>query len=301
MKIKKILIILLALSLIIPATALAAEDVPEPSQTPQATNEQLITINPDSVFYPFKLLIESISITLTFDEDAKALLIVKYANRRLLEAEIMSEEDNEELAQELLDDCLKLLGDANAILVDIAPESKTEQTAEILDELADVGEEVIIALELTLNENIDDEKLVKLLEKAEVVVVKTLATQVFLASKDNFFEAKDDLVDARDAFKDAKESGDEEAIAAAKLAKEDAETYKDEMEEVKDSFEGLKDNIMDPYDDENEDKDTGEETDDDDGEGKPEKAEKEKKENPSSTKPTKKDKDKDKTKTDDDD
>lgn len=298
MKIKKILIVLLAFSLIMPATALAAEDVPEPSQT-QVRNEQLITITPDSVFYPLKLLIESISISLTFDEDSKALLIVKYANRRLLEAEIMSEEDNEELAQELLDDCLKLLGDANAILVDIAPESKTEQTAGILDELADVGEEVIIALELTLSENIDDEKLVKLLEKAEEVVVKTLATQVFLASKDNFFEAKDDFTDARDAFKDAKESGDEEAIAAAKQAKEDAEAYKSEMEETKDGFEELKDNIMDSYENEDEDEDTDKDG-EEDGEGKPEKTEKEKKENPSSTK-SNKNKDKDKTKTDDED
>lgn len=258
---KKVVIVLAALLMLTQVAALADETAATPEVTPEPTpeaevveTEEEITITPDSVLYPVKLMYESISISLAVDENNKAELLVKYANRRLLEAEIMQAEDNEELAQELVEESLDLIAQANDLLLGTEGEGATN----VIVNIEQFQEEVLIRLSFMLAEGVEQEDIEKLIEKTEEEVIKTIITNAFLVSKDNFFDAKDDFFDAKDAYKAALESGDEEAIAQAYAKLLETEALKDELEAVKDEFDAYKDEIKDSFDDDDDDDDEDE-------------------------------------------
>lgn len=243
----KVVIMIVVLLVLTQITVLAdgttTQTTPEPTADPAIveTGEQ-VTITPDSALYPAKLMLESISVSLTVDETSKAELLVTYANRRLLEADIMQAQDNEELAQELVEASLDLVAKANDTLLG----TEDADAADVIVNIEQAQDEVLIRLNFLLKDGADQEDIDELLNKAEEEVIKTVVTNAFLTSKDNFFDSKDDFADAKDAYKTALESGDEEAIAAAYQAVLDAEALKDQLEAVKDEFDTLK-NSFDGY------------------------------------------------------
>jgi len=243
-----------------PSTVTAPEATPvstsEPTAEPtSSTTDTTVSIAPDSALYPLKLMLESISVSLTFDENNKAVLLVKYANRRLAEAEIMKSEDNVDLAKELVQECIDMLEEANS-LVEGSDEGQAELVKEILVDISETGEEVSISLQFMLAEGVDQEDIDKLLQQAEEEVVKTIVTNAFLTSKDNFFDAKEAFKLALEEYKRAKASGDADAIQTAYNALVAAEALKDELEAVKDEAEIIKDQVI------------GDEDNHDEGEGK---------------------------------
>jgi len=236
-----------------PAETPEPDTSPAPEPTPQITNEHLISITPDSVFYPLKLLVESLRISLTTDEMGKAELMISYANRRLAEADIMREQDDEELVRELIRESLKLVDGANAFAFG-APEGKGNKHVEdVQSEISRTESEIMMTIRFGAGEHDDLSQLLGNLEKE---IVRAMATRTFQTAKENFFDAKDDFMTAKEEYKKAKQSGDEQAIAAAYEVLLAAEANKDNMEEIKNQFENLKEKIKDSYeDDEEEEKD----------------------------------------------
>ncbi len=237
-----------------PAPTPDPENQEPANKTSPSENEYIISIAPDSPLYPVKLMIESISINLAFDETSKAELLVEYANRRIGEAEIMQENDNQELAAKLVEESLALVEKANTLL-EYADESETEQVQQILMNLSQVQDHVVISLQFMLKDGINQDNIDQLIQKTEEEMIKTVVTNAFLVSKDNFFDSKDAFFAAKDAYKAALESGDESAIAAAYEALLASEALKDELESVKDEFENLKDNVKDSLDIDNDNDD----------------------------------------------
>ena len=97
---KKIVIILLALSLLAPGVYAAEKDAQEESND---------LIAPDSKFYFLDRLKEKIDLFLASDEE-KAQLKIEHGNERLAEAKKMMEKDKPEKAKQALKEGLEDLG-----------------------------------------------------------------------------------------------------------------------------------------------------------------------------------------------
>lgn len=77
---------------------------------------------PGSVFYPFKSGTREVRSLLTFDEERKAVLRLRYANEKILEADIVADNGNHERAQRVLESYERDLGKVSALLDEVRSE-----------------------------------------------------------------------------------------------------------------------------------------------------------------------------------
>jgi len=77
------------------------------------------TILPDSIFYPFKKIIEKITEAFTFQEESKAKLNMKLASKRLLEARKLIKLGKKDLALKILENYNKRMENARKKLKDM--------------------------------------------------------------------------------------------------------------------------------------------------------------------------------------
>jgi urease gamma subunit len=174
-----------------------------------------VTITPDNIFYSLKILVENIQVALTFPAGEKAELLVTLADKRLAEAELMTEANKLELVQSVMQ----------------AYADTMEKAAENLQTAAQNGSDVtpvfddIRIVELTADKLVIKATGILPAESADALkalvteqVKSTLAAQAFAIAKSDFEEASDAVEAAREELKKAEESGDAAAIAAAKAA-----------------------------------------------------------------------------------
>lgn len=91
MNIKHVICIVMILMLL-PITAAAQEELPDPGVTP------------DSPFYGIKRFFENVDLFFTFDSPAKAEKYIRYAGLRLSEAKAMQERGRRDLAENMLEE-----------------------------------------------------------------------------------------------------------------------------------------------------------------------------------------------------
>jgi len=70
--------------------------------TDEAAVEDEAGVTPDSWLYSIEQMIENVQVAVTFSDEGKAELLVEFANERLAEAEIMSEENQLDLMEQVL-------------------------------------------------------------------------------------------------------------------------------------------------------------------------------------------------------
>jgi hypothetical protein len=234
---------------------------PEPSATPEPDNNDEAGITPDSPLYPIERLIESVQVALTFSADGKAELLVSFANERLSEAEIMTEENKQYMVKKVMEAYVKTVRRA-AEKADEAAQSDKDVGA-ILEEIK-IVEETAEKIVIKATGVIPAEVAESLKAAITGEVKKTLAVQTFAVAKENFFDAAKEYKLAKDELKNARESGDATLITAAEEKLLLAEEYKDEMEQIKDQIEDYKEQIKKDVEtslkdeDENDDADIGE-------------------------------------------
>ncbi|MDX1357216.1 MAG: hypothetical protein R3232_00140, partial [Clostridia bacterium] len=110
--IRKVIALLLVLSFFIPTAIFAEETDPpvtedpavteEPAEEPSIYDEFFEGITEESDLYPFKQLLESISIEIITDAEGASTLVVSFLNVELFNGETLSAETLEELEAMLL-------------------------------------------------------------------------------------------------------------------------------------------------------------------------------------------------------
>jgi Domain of unknown function (DUF5667) len=198
-------------------------------------------ITPDSPLYAFDKLMESIQVTLTFSAGSKAELLVSFANERLAEASILSEQSKAKLVEKIMKAYIQIIEKAEEKINEAAESGKEVKFAiEEIKVSQDTAGKVILSLKGVLPQESAEE----LKTKIAGTVKKTLAAEAFVAVKKSFFDAKQNFQEAKGDWQAAKKSGDTARIKAAEEKLAQAEKYKDEMENVKNLVEIKKESMI---------------------------------------------------------
>jgi hypothetical protein len=217
--------------------------------TPAPTTETgtTVTIAPDNILYSLKRLVESIQVALTFSPEGKAELLVTLADKRLAEAEMMSEQNKQELVEGVMKAYVETVEAAN---------EKLEQAAQDGKDVTAVLEDIRI-IELTADKLVIKATGVLPTESADALkalitdqVKETLAVQAFTIAKVDYKAAAAAVKVAEEELAAAEKTGGEALIKAAteklQLAlqtMEQAEKLKNEVEAYKEEIiKGIKDN-----------------------------------------------------------
>jgi hypothetical protein len=99
-----------------------------------------LSLLPGDFFYFFKVIIEKLQVSLTFDDQEKALLIAGIAAERIAEAEALLEQGNEELALEIMEQAVLTIQNSEEFGVEEAEvendaSTTTEQETSVEEDL----------------------------------------------------------------------------------------------------------------------------------------------------------------------
>lgn len=143
-------------------------------------------ITPDSILYTADKLVEDIQLALTFDDQKDADLLLQFANERLAEAKVMTEEEKTEFVQSAVNDYLATLQKAGEKVAEVVTNGTEDQgvkdkLTQELDKTAQVDENV--------QDNLGDTEQEKLEQQTEEIsftanVVNGIDTTVVKSLRD---------------------------------------------------------------------------------------------------------------------
>ncbi|WP_415535215.1 DUF5667 domain-containing protein [Dehalobacter sp. 4CP] len=245
--------------------------------TGQASAEDEAGVTPDSWLYSIEQMIESVQVAVTFSDEGKAELLVEFANERLAEAEIMSEQNQLDLMEQALkvySDTIKkanfqvqqMIEDNEAAegtdttatdsaADDGAVTTSTDETVAEDTAATDTEENTVISnllasielvqsdadkvvLKISGNLTEDQAEIMQNIIKAEVQ--NTIAIKAYVAAKKAYGDAVQQFAAAKAELGEARASGDEAAVAAALEKVEQAEQYKNDMQELRKDIQKIK-------------------------------------------------------------
>jgi hypothetical protein len=226
---KKIMVLVtsIVMTLSIGSTAFAAGD------TTSLADQAGIT--PDSILYPVDKAVDSLKVTFSFSDTAKADTLSQIAQERLGESEVMAGENKQDLATTALNDYQNTMDAAQTKIEDAinTAETAADTTAtDTTDTKTTDAQDKLTKLEDEESKIADKEKtslevLAKLQDKvgdnakdviAKVIEMQTAKRDAMLAVKQErkiYNEAKKAYHQAKAALEKAKKSGDETAVKAA--------------------------------------------------------------------------------------
>lgn len=229
-------------------TSSSATTVPVPAATTTSsvTSEPLttttsgsISIAPDSLLYPLKLMVESVQTTLTFTTEGKAELLVSFANKRLAEANLMTERNKQKLVLSVMQAYVKTINAANEKAQEAATTQPTQDVKTILESIQIIeqsADNFVIKVTGTVPQNISDQLKTVVADQ----VKKTILNEAVAATQDKLKEAnqqvkvaKKQLAIARKIGNDALVKSATDALAASQKSKDDASTLKDQVKAYK--------------------------------------------------------------------
>ncbi len=199
-------------------------------------------VTPDNPLYVFDKLMESIQVTLTFQSEEKAVLLVSFANERLAEASVLDDESKVELFEDIMKAYLEVLEKANVQIKEAAEEGKNVKP--IIQDIK-LTQDSAQTITVSIEGKVLPESAEQLKAEVSTVVKETLAVEAFAVAKENFFESKKQFELAKEEFNKAVESKDEALIKAAQEKLALAEKNKDEKELTKDLIEVRKEAVKD--------------------------------------------------------
>jgi hypothetical protein len=95
-----------------------------------------ISLLPGDFFYFFKVMIEKLQVSLTFDDKEKAILLAEFAAERIAEAEALLEQGNEELALDVIEKAVLTIQNSEefGVAVENDASATTEQETVVEEE-----------------------------------------------------------------------------------------------------------------------------------------------------------------------
>ncbi|AHF10886.1 DUF5667 domain-containing protein [Dehalobacter restrictus] len=245
--------------------------------TVQASTADEAGVTPDSWLYSLEQMIESVQVAVTFSDEGKAELLVEFANERLAEAEIMSEQNQLDLMEQALKAYSDTIKKANfqvqqmiednevaegtdttatdAAADDGTVTTSTDETVAEDTAATDIEENTVISnllasielvqrdadkvvLKISGNLTEDQAEIMQNIIKAEVQ--NTIAIKAYVAAKKAYGDAVQQFAAAKAELGEARASGDEAAIAVALEKVEQAEQYKNDMQELRKDVQKIK-------------------------------------------------------------
>ena len=153
----------------------------------EAVAEELETIEletpsllPGDMFYFAKIVVEKIKLALTFDDVKEAELLATYASERMLEVEALFKEGKEDEAQEIIENALEYMEDAEFLLDQEINSDQEEATANGENENDTVSED-----EKNVEEDADETEAGDIEEVQELVSQNIIALQAALEKVKN--------------------------------------------------------------------------------------------------------------------
>lgn len=121
---------------------------------------------PDQIFYTFDQLVEEIQLFFVSNGTEETDLLLQFAQERLAEAKVMTEEEKQEFVQEAIEDYLKILTDAEEQIAEIIVNEELDE-----EELSELDEKLEETTELDeeMGEFLDEELLEAVEEKQDVL------------------------------------------------------------------------------------------------------------------------------------
>lgn len=157
-------------------------------QAVQQTEGQTVDagITPDSILYSADKLFEDLQLLLTTDSEKEAELLLKFAQERLAEAKVMTEEEKTEFVKTAMDAYIETLDQAEEKVTEVATDESTSD--EVKDQLTQKLEDTA-NVDGSIQENLDTEQQGQLEEKTTEVsytanVVKNIDVEVVKALRE---------------------------------------------------------------------------------------------------------------------
>jgi hypothetical protein len=158
-------------------------DSTETDPTDEAAVEDEAGVTPDSWLYSLEQMIESVQVAVTFSDEGKAELLVEFANERLAEAEIMSEENQLDLMEQVLRAYSDTIKKANFQVQQIIEDTGTEGTeTDGADNAVDEETVATSTEETTTDETATDETAA--VDTEENTVISNLLASIELVQSD---------------------------------------------------------------------------------------------------------------------
>jgi hypothetical protein len=154
--VKKFISFLIAGLLLFSTPAFAADGVAAADDTAASDATAADAgITPDSILYTADKLFEDIQLLLTFDSEAEAELLLQFAQERIAEAKVMTEQEKTEFVQTAVDDYLSTLQQAQDKVLEVVTDEN--QSEEVKDELNQELEDTTVVDE-DISENLEEEQ-----------------------------------------------------------------------------------------------------------------------------------------------
>ncbi|EQB20270.1 Transcription initiation factor IIF alpha subunit [Dehalobacter sp. UNSWDHB] len=152
--------------------------------TDEAAVEDEAGVTPDSWLYSIEQMIESVQVAVTFSDEGKAELLVEFANERLAEAEIMSEENQLDLMEQVLRAYSDTIKKANFQVQQIIEDTEAAEGTETDGADTAVDEETVATSteETTTDETATDETAA--VDTEENTVISNLLASIELVQSD---------------------------------------------------------------------------------------------------------------------
>lgn len=146
--------------------AFAAEDSEKVEVDPGVT--------PDSFFYSFDQFWEDIQLYFTRDSEKEANLLYRFAQERLAEANVLSDEDKEKLVSKTIEDYIKLVDDFGETASDAIVDEDTNKNVkdELVEKLDNVTE-----MDTNVEEDLDSKQQDQLADQKESVKILAKVVQ----------------------------------------------------------------------------------------------------------------------------
>jgi len=143
-------------------------------------------VTPESIFYTFDLFFEDLKLAMSSSQESDAILLLEFAQERLVEAKEMTLEENNDFVQEAMQDYLEKHQRAGELITEIIiEESVDEDTLDNLENKLDEATEINDEVEGYLES--EDKDLKEKIDNAYLVanVIKDLDKEQVLALREN--------------------------------------------------------------------------------------------------------------------
>lgn len=184
-------------------------------------------------------MVESVQTALTFTPEGKAELLVSFANKRLAEANLMTEKNKQKLVLSVMQAYVKTINAANKNAQKAATTQLAQDVKPILDSIQiteQSADNFIIKVTGTVPQNISDQIKTVVTDQ----VKKTIVNEAMAATQDKVKEVNKQVNVAKKQLAIAKKSGSDvlvksttDTLAALQKSKDDASALKDQVKAYK--------------------------------------------------------------------
>jgi len=176
-------------------------------------------ITPDSILYTVDKAIDSIKVAFTFNNAKKVEVLIKVAEERLGESEVMAEEEKDELAEKALESYNETMDKAQEKLDEALKDSEDEKDQEKVDKINEVEKTMLerttknLEVLKGLQDKVGENAQATIKAVIEMQLTKKTAVATMVEKRHELNDAKQAYNSLKAKLEEAKKAGDAATIA----------------------------------------------------------------------------------------